>query len=187
MSIFLRKVYRLSALIFPLTYFFSSRTFILGITGVVLLGLLILEIVRFKIPSFNRKIFSSFSRLLKDREKEKISGTTIFFIGVFITVLIFPKEIAILSLLYLVVGDALSGIVGFNWGRIRIGKKSLEGFLACWLSCLAIGLILRDFFLFSSPALILSSLAVALVELFPFVDDNLTIPLAGGAILYVLR
>jgi len=187
MSIFLRKVYRLSALIFPLTYFFSSRTFILGITGVILLGLLILEIVRFKIPSFNRKIFSSFSCLLKDREREKISGTTIFFIGVFITVLIFPKEIAILSLLYLIVGDALSGIVGFKWGRIKIGKKSLEGFLACWLSCLAIGLIFKKTFLFSFPALILSSLAVASVELFPFIDDNLTIPLAGGAVLYVLR
>ena len=186
MNILLRKVYRLSGLIFPLLYFFWEKRVLLWIVGIILFLLLALEIFRFKRPSFNQKLFSYFSLILKNKERRRISGTTLFFIATFITILIFPKNIAILSLLYLVVGDALSGVVGASFGKIKIGDKSLEGFLACFLGCLIVGFLLRIVGVsFSFPAIFFSSLGVSLIELVSFVDDNLSIPLVGGVILYV--
>lgn len=188
MSIFLRKIFRLCGLIFPVMYLFWGRQVLLGVCGSFLLFFLILEVIRFKYPSFNQKLFSYFSSLLKEKEKEKISGTTLFLIATFITILIFPREIAILSLLYLVIGDTLSALVGFSLGRVKIGEKSLEGFLACFSGCLIVGLFLKRMgFSFSLLGLFLSSLGVALIEIFPFIDDNLSIPLVGGVLLYAFR
>ena len=57
-------------------------------------------------------------------------GSTYMMASSLIVFLFFEKEVAILALLYIAVGDPLAGTLGKRFGRIKIGSKSLEGTLA---------------------------------------------------------
>jgi dolichol kinase len=69
--------------------------------------------------------------------------------------------------------------VGKSIGRRKIGSKTLEGSAACFLGSLAGGIF------FVNPLLaIIGALAAALAELIPRVDDNLTIPILAGLVMF---
>ena len=50
----------------------------------------------------------------------KFTGATWVFIGSTLTISIFPKEIAVISLVYMSLGDATAGLVGEKFGK-RVG------------------------------------------------------------------
>jgi len=90
--------------------------------------------------------------------------------------------VACISILFLMVGDAVAKIVGRKFGRRTLyGKKTLEGTLANFLVSLIIVMLLcrsagySHFFLCS----ILGALAATLAELIPRAD-NLSVPLFSG-------
>jgi glycerol-3-phosphate acyltransferase PlsY len=90
----------------------------------------------------------------------------------------FDKPVAVAALAFLVVGDTTAAIVGKSIGRIPIFGKTLEGSLACFLVCLAVGWIIPELSLKQAVA---GAAMATLVELLPVpLDDNLRIPLAAG-------
>jgi dolichol kinase len=75
------------------------------------------------------------------------------------------------------VGDGFAGIVGYHFGRMKIGNKSLEGALAFFVST---SLVL---FPFLGSKAFLVALAGTLVELFSKrIDDNFLLPLVGSLV-----
>ena len=56
-------------------------------------------------------------------------------ISAFVTILIFPKNIAILSLIFMSIGDTAAGLVGRRVGKLKIGEKTVEGFVFGFLAC----------------------------------------------------
>ena len=151
------------------------------------------ESLRLLVPAVNRWLMSFVSPAagsFKDREAARPIGTTFFVLGSFLSFLIFPRDVAVAALFYSAVGDAAAATVGERFGHIRIGNKSLEGSAGFLASSLAVGVILVVAGLpLGWLTVAVGALVAALVELLPspLVDDNLTIPLASGAAMALLR
>jgi len=100
------------------------------------------------------------------------------------------KELAIVCLSFLILGDMFAAIIGKKFGRTKIiANKSLEGSLACFAACLVIGLFVAWLFpTHLTPQIIaIGALTATIVELFSLgIDDNLTIPLISGLVMQIL-
>ena len=180
-----RKILRSGGAIFPLLYFLFSKHITLMVTFAIGLFFIVLEILRFRLPALNNSRISKL--LLKKEENKKISGIVLFIISVYLTILLFPREIAIISLLFLIFGDMAAEIIGLKFGRIKIlGEKTIEGSLSCFVICLIIGYSLMNTLGISFPLILIGSLAATLIELIPLkiarikINDNLSMaPLAA--------
>lgn len=128
------------------------------------------------------------NRLLFRAEEEfKESAMTPYAIAILLTLLTFPKTIALIAIYTLAIADPLSALVGITWGRRRVvPNKSVEGSLA-FLTATAViaGVALRMTTLVATGPLVgvalVIGLAGAIFEMLPLrLDDNLTIPLFVG-------
>lgn len=189
MKLVYRKLYRLTGLVFPAIYYFSNKKITLIVLGTVAFLTIVIEILRFRFPAFNQKIFSCFDFILKNREKKGISGTTYFLIASLLTIFFFEKAIAITALIFTVFGDAIAAIWGSSFGKIRIKDKSLEGSIACFILCFFIGMILIAIKVEINVKLVFfGAIAATLVEVLPVeIDDNLTMPIFSGLVMELVR
>jgi dolichol kinase len=128
---------------------------------------------------------------------------TLFVLSVIIEFLRF-KSPAVQSFFFkiflFILGDAMAALVGISIGRTKIGKKSLEGSLACFVTCLALFYLVFPLF----PGLLdawnhrlphgivlVTALVITVFELIPLkvhpkivINDNLAVPIIAG---YVIK
>ncbi len=118
-------------------------------------------------------------------------GIIFYFIGSFIALIIFPKDIAMASILVLAFGDSISHLFGLHIGKIKhpLSKtKFIEGSIAGFLA----GFIGAKIFLPWNEAFF-ASLAAMFVEAIEIkmgaqqVDDNLIVPFVAGATVWLIR
>ncbi len=175
---FLAGLYILSYAILPRTYAVVSMGIILGIT-------LIVEFIRLTNPKINRFFTKLLKGQLRRNELTQPSGLVYTFSGAFLTMLLFKHtDIILTALSYQVFGDAMAALVGIQYGKTKIGKKSLEGSIACFITCLAFGLV----FIFDYRIAFLGALAATFIELFPFPKpfDNFWLPFLSALTLKYL-
>jgi len=157
--------------------------------GIVTFFFLTFDLLRLKAPAANRWFLSFFKPLLRERESLHLTGASYMATASLIALLAFPRDIAVLALCFLAVGDAVATIVGKRIGRRKLFGKTLEGNLACFVSCLAIGFI----FYYSGLnirllTILLGSLIATIVEAMPLpINDNLTMPLSAGLVATVIQ
>ncbi len=187
-----RKLFRMVGLLFPLLYLASGRFLSAPLDRIPVLAILVLfigtmvflESWRFRNPRVNRWMFEHFKGFTKDKEREKISSTTLFLLSAALTITFFPRGVAIAALLFLTVGDPIAEIIGVRYGRVRIVRgKTLEGTVAGALACFIVGapLLLAPDLGIDLTLLLIGAAAAALTELLPVpVDDNFTIPIGSG-------
>jgi len=166
-------------------------------TAVMLLGFflgldLLIETARLKVPALNEKIMRYWGSLMRSCERDRLSGTPFYIASALLAVAIFPKPVAVLSILLLAYGDPIASLFGVLYGhkgkRFSSGK-SLVGTLAGVLTCTLVSLI---FFLMmevsGAPLIILTlvaGLAGGLAELLPLdLDDNFVIPVVSGFVIW---
>lgn len=113
-----------------------------------------------------------------------------YFIGCLLAVALFPREIALGAILILAIGDPLAHMFSTSFGGRRAAVTAMSyryGFLAGSLGGALAAWIHVPFF----PAL-LAALAAMFVEAGELriadhhIDDNLTIPLVAGLVLWIL-
>jgi glycerol-3-phosphate acyltransferase PlsY len=123
--------------------------------------------------------------MLRGRERSRFTGACYIFIASFIAFLAFERDIAVLALSFLAVGDATAALVGRYLGRTKVLGKTLEGDLSCFASCLIIGAFFYQAGLsITVPAFAAGAAGATLMESVPLpVNDNLTIPLVSGLIM----
>ena len=170
--------------IIPVLYYFLdiAKQDALVILAPFLLVFLIFDIVRLIDQRLNAKFIATFSALIHEYETKQFNASTYFLISSFVTILVFPENIAVIALCFLAFGDTMAHFVGTTVGRIRIFDKTLEGSIACFVICLVIALLLFDIRVSCVGALV-----ATLVELLPLrIDDNLLIPIISGAALAFL-
>ena len=111
-------------------------------------------------------------------------GVLFFLIGSLLSLQLFPKEIALASIMILTFADPLSCIIGSSFGKIKlINEKNIEGTIAG----IFIGTLLASLFVPVYLAFIGSLFAMIFELTFSdVVDDNLLIPLIAGTIMYLL-
>ncbi|UCE27946.1 MAG: hypothetical protein JSW52_04110 [Candidatus Coatesbacteria bacterium] len=180
-----RKIWHLLGIIIPVVYWpgWLARETILWIVGVALILLVIVEILRFTLRTVQRAFTFVFGLLLRDEEIKGPHGSLYFLSGVFVCVLLFPKELACTALVYLAVGDTAAEVIGRKFGRVKLlGPKTLEGTASCFVLSAAVGL-----FLLPWPLALVGAAAGTLFELFGTGNiDNATIPVGAGAAMYGL-
>jgi dolichol kinase len=175
-----RKAVHLATLVVPLGYALTSEETVLLFLVPFFICFLSVDLLRHfhsGLASLFRKYF--FGRVLREEEGSSFMGSTYFLFSTLLTLLLFPKQIAIASLLILILADTAAALVGRGIGRISILGKTLEGSLAFFVTSLLIVLILPDLDLVSGS---LAALAATVIEILPIkLNDNLTIPLVAGA------
>ena len=179
-----RKAIHLGALILPIGYYVlpeaQGRKILLTLT---LLSLTV-DVVRLNEPRVRTFFYYFFGRLVRDHERYNLLGATYVLLACLICAYAFSKPVAVASLCFLIVGDTVAALVGKRFGRIPIFTKSLEGSLACFVSCVAIGLIIPGLTLKMTLA---GAFVATLFELLPIpLDDNLRIPLSAGFTMMLL-
>ena len=182
---FWRTVLRPLAIIFPLMYLLLDRQFMLIFIGSISLAFLLLDIVRLLSRKTNLFLFKSF--LFKPKEAKTFSSMTMFLVAIFLSILLFPKNIAILTLTFLIFGDVFAKIIGILFGKVHIYKKTLEGSITYFLAAIIFGMLLQPYLGIGYPMLLLGALTAAIVELIPWgIDDNLSVALISGAVMYII-
>lgn len=151
---------------------------------------LICDILRFVFPSFNASAVKFFSRFMRKEEVTRLNSMTFYALSTFLVCLFFPKGIAILSILFLGIGDPMASIVGVKWGKYKLWNRfSLEGSLAFFVACFSISLLYPLFSPSFQGSIWLFALCGGLIgmisEWFSFLrlDDNLIIPLVSALLL----
>jgi dolichol kinase len=150
---------------------------------------LLIEIVRLKVPSIERALTGFFDGLIRETERKHFSGIIYTTTGSLAAMLIARGDPMIVgaAILQLALGDAASALVGKAFGRTKLfgGLKSLEGSLAGFsvgfAAALACGV--------RPGAALAAALAGALAELLPttpWFNDNLWIPVASATVLKIV-
>ncbi len=177
-----RKAIHLSSSIIPLSYWFLfEKHLTLQIVIVVALGFLTVDYLRLK-SDFIEKIFMRiFGSALRQHEKKNLTGATYVFTGSVVAIFLFPKEIAVPSLLILAISDTLAALIGIPFGKHKFLKKSLEGSAAFFISA---SIILAIFYPGNLLIAMLIAASVTLAEAYPInLDDNFLIPILSGTLL----
>jgi dolichol kinase len=103
-------------------------------------------------------------------------------LGVILTLLLFPTNIAYASIGILAVGDPVAAYVGGRFGRNHVRRrKTLEGLLAGFVAAFLVAALIV-----SPLAAFVGSIGGMLMELLDVPDDNLTMPIAAGAMMTLL-
>jgi len=173
---------------FPVLAFFVPKEPLLIILGAMTGVFVVWEIARLNNAKVNKWMTSHLGIILKEEEQFRAIGTTYFLIASLAVFLFFDKYVAITSLLFVSIGDLMATIIGEQYGKPVLSSKSLEGSLACLVSCLLIGMLMSRI----SPAITLptalaGAVSATVVELLPIpVDDNLTVPLISGGVMSLI-
>lgn len=181
-----RTILRPAAVLFPVFYLLVNKEFILVLVGSVTLFFIIMDLVRLSHSGVNIFLFKNISTFFKKKEERKLTSMTLFLISCFLTFLLFPKNIAIAAVIFLIFGDIFSKFFGLRFGRTKIFNKSLEGSLSYLVFCMIAGFILLNFIPIPPILIIIGSLAATVSELLPLgVDDNLSVALISASAMLV--
>jgi len=147
----------------------------------------ILDRVRIHYPEVARRVPLLNRLFFRAEEQFKESAMTPYAIAILLTILTFPKPVALIAIYTLAVADPLAALVGISWGRHQIAPhRTVEGTLAFFLATLAVSLVVLLFGTDAPHATVvgasfLLALAATSFEMVPLrLDDNLTIPLFVG-------
>jgi dolichol kinase len=192
---FKRKAIHLISTIIPVVYFYTSKDFITWIVGIGLLLMILIDILKAYSEIISKIYKFFFQDILRSDEKEFsknfFTGGTYYAAGIFISLLIFPMEIAINAILVLIWCDTMAALFGIKLGRIKLyHAKTLVGSSAFVVMGLIICIIMNyifpgyGFLAAGIPAAFLT----AVFELYNSrLNDNFTIPLFNGIIFILIK
>jgi dolichol kinase len=177
-----RKLVHLATVVLPLWIWWMAPPWTWRGPLLAFLGVLGLDLLRLRAAPVARWFAPRVGPYLRPAERRGPVLAVHFLTGTGVLLAaVAPRPIAATALAYLVLGDAAAALVGRRLGRSRWGAKSLEGSLACFLVCVGIGALTLP----QHPvAIVGGALAATLAEALPVpVDDNLSVPLVGAAVL----
>lgn len=163
-----------------LHFYFSPKIGILSLTALLLI---LLEIEYFRVD-YQTKLMARLTELfakfvLRQHEKNNITGAIFFVISTIIAFSAFDYQIALIALLMTVFGDLASAIIGTAFGKRKIFRnKSYAGTLSGFLANIIIGAVALSAY----PEIFIPMAFIAsIVEMFTQkLDDNLTVPIFAG-------
>ena len=200
-----RKAIHLSGLSVPLGLILLGRSFTAWALALVLAISLVLEGQRLQgrisLPE------------VREHEKTRVASYIYYMAGCLLTVLLLPKMIAIVAILFLALGDTVSGLVGSILKNCDVRSspapaaeaaaagassaartlawrvKPLPVLAATFLACLFIGILTASFTGLAWPVYLCGAAGAAFADGVAILvrgrglDDNFTIPVLSGALM----
>ena len=169
-----------SALLIPFVAEVTSKSIVVVALVAATVVYIVSEALRLRAKSvpFITRFTLAMSR--EDESPRLVVAPVYLAVGVVLSLLAFPKNIAYASIAIVAVGDPVASYVGRKLGRIHVRKKTLEGFTAGLIASFAVALI------WAPPHLALAgSVTGMLLELLGVLDDNLAIPIGAGSAMLV--
>jgi dolichol kinase len=176
-----------------LSHFFSKETFSL-LLFLLFISSLIFEYFRTSNHGFNKVVLQFTKSIMRKHELNSVSGLPYYLLGCFIVVFFCSMPVAILSILYLAIGDSFASFSGRKWGELSLkfkNGKSLIGLIGAIISCNLIGfLYLSNYCSYSFKDNLFISLIGGIIggvaESINILDDNLFVPVFSGFFLSIL-
>ncbi|HII07182.1 MAG TPA: hypothetical protein HA349_07705 [Methanotrichaceae archaeon] len=195
-----RKVIHLSGLSVPAAILLFGKVATVGLVALALVAALLLE----------RRRLAGKIRLpaVRDHEADRVASYIYYILGALLTVLIFSPAIAIAAMLMLSLGDAASGIIGSIVRGSAVRNQIMEGqgwrlkplpvvagtFAVCLLVGYGAFLIEGRFFpgpgALAFPVYVTGAAAATFADAVPLsfrkrvIDDNFTIPVLSGSVMF---
>jgi dolichol kinase len=186
-----RKAIHLTGLSVPLGLIFLGSTATAAAIAVVFAISLFIESARLqgkiRLPE------------VRDHEKTKVAGYIYYMAGSLLAVLLFPPGIAITAMLFLSLGDTLSGLVGSILQNcdvraapsqgVRWRTKPMPVVAATAAACILIGYLASDISSLSPHVYLAGAAAatfadgVAIIIRDKSLDDNFSIPVLSGIVM----
>ena len=181
---YLRKLIHIFNLSIPIGYMYivpEKWMMVLILFGISILFLFV-DIMRHRVPIVKNLFENIFGSMLRSHERDgKLTGATWVMFGSVITIMLFSKQVAIIALIFMSLGDTAAGLIGQRFGKHKIWDKSWEGFIAGLVVCIIIAL---NYKLLPIHVSVAGAIAAMIIELLPIpLDDNFKIPLGAGAIM----
>ena len=101
------------------------------------------DAARLLIPSVNRLFHRLFGRLLREREAYRVTGASYILLGTLGAFAIFPRDTAILAVLFSSIGDPIVGLAGVLAPGWRVFGKSPVGTAAMAVAGLGVAGLLH--------------------------------------------
>ncbi len=188
-----RKAIHLCSLSIPIVYYFLSKQQALALLVPVTAAFLIVDTARYYSPAVSRWFYQWFGWLLRkhelDEDRKRLSGATNVLLSACFCVLVFPKIVTVNAFSVLIISDTTSALIGRRYGKRPFFRKSLEGSLAFFLSASLVILVAPkiDGLVAEYAIGVLASAVGAVVEAASVtIDDNISIPISIGAIMWIL-
>lgn len=190
-----RKIWHclMGCLMAGLYVFVFSREQALLLLGSFFLANMILESLRLKHIGFNAFWTKLWSPLLRQHETTGLTTVCHYLAAVILSIALFPKEIAVLSILYLAFGDPLASTIGILYGkkgpRFSSGKTwigTAAGVSICvFLTWFYLGFLGVSSWSHKGLLSLLGGASGGAAEHLPFdMDDNFVIPLVSSFALW---
>tara|TARA_Y100001970_G_C14129415_1_gene800815 strand:- start:155 stop:739 length:585 start_codon:yes stop_codon:yes gene_type:complete len=181
---FYRKLIHISSSIIPLSILYFSKEYILPYIILISILLPTLDYLRIDNNIIQKYYNILFNIVTRPSETRKLTGGSWVFIGSALTLILFPENIAIVSLLVMSLSDSAAALVGIKYGKTNLFNKTLEGSMAFFITTLIIIHLLIEIPIYLT---IICSLIITFVELLSFkkINDNLSIPLVTALMLYI--
>ncbi len=142
---------------------------------------------RLRNPRLNRLFTWMFKHVMREDERHKFAASTAMMAGVSIVICIFPRNVVLLTLLFLALADPVASYFGIKFGKDKlIGNKSLQGSMAAFAACFLLSLGFFSYMDLMSErqfiACLLAGLIGAVSELVPIwkLDDNFVFPVLSA-------
>lgn len=180
-----RKLFHVSSILIPVFYMFTPRFTMTIFLTLVAAFILYVDISRHYNSKIKELVVKIFSKIMREEEMSNsltLSGMSYFFMGCLLVVALFPKWLAITSMMILIICDAAAALIGKKFGKPLSNGKSIEGFSAFVVSAIIVSVLcyLISGAVFNFTTIFLASLVTAFTEFFSKrlrINDNLSIPL----------
>lgn len=184
-----RTFMRPLASVFPIGYYFLDRNFILLIIGIIGGIFTLVDITRLLSPRLNLLLHHKKARIYKKGEEKTFSSISLFLISAFLLILLFPKPIAIVAMVFLIFGDVFAKFFGLEYGKIEIfAPKTLEGSLAHLTVCLLVGYLMLPYVDLSPIIIATGALVATIVEALPLrINDNFSVSISAALAMLLLN
>ncbi|MEE8442603.1 MAG: hypothetical protein V3S37_02540 [Dehalococcoidia bacterium] len=157
---------------------------LLAATWVFVLG----DLIRLRVSRINNLFTKLFHPLLRQEEADRVTGASYILLGTLGAFALFPRDVAILAVLFTALGDPVAALVGTSCPGPRISGKSPFGTAAMIVVGLVVAAVLHttNTIGFGWPVAA-GAVASGITEMLPLpLDDNLRIPLVAGATMVLL-
>jgi glycerol-3-phosphate acyltransferase PlsY len=169
--------------------FLLPKSVMLLLVGSVTFVFLLIDLGRLTLSWLNERFQYLFKPFLRDYEASRLTGASCLLVACLVSITVFNREVAVLAISFLAIGDSLAGVVNEHLRKTGPGRRTLLVISSCFLGCFVAGLVWYYIGLnVSLMVVIIGAVCAAIVESLPLpIDDNITIPLLSGTIMWLIQ